>query len=54
MILKKQFFYCNGSNLPVLNNKKPDLRPLKSACEILKKVIKDDDIVFFESQFTQE
>ena len=34
---------------PVLTNKKPDLRPLTVACENLKKVIKDGDIIFFES-----
>ena len=47
--LKKSNFFIVTVPTPVLNNKKPDLRPLKSACEILKKVIKDDDIVFFES-----
>ena len=46
MILKKSNFFIVTVPTPVLNNKKPDLRPLKSACEILKKVIKDDDIVF--------
>ncbi len=47
--LKKSNFFIVTVPTPVLNNKKPDLRPLRSACEILKKVIKDDDIVFFES-----
>ena len=47
--LKKSNFFIVTVPTPVLNNKEPDLRPLKSACEILKKVIKDDDIVFFES-----
>ena len=47
--LKKSNFFIVTVPTPVFNNKKPDLRPLKSACEILKKVIKDDDIVFFES-----
>ena len=47
--LKKSNFFIVTVPTPVFNNKKPDLRPLRSACEILKKVIKDDDIIFFES-----
>ena len=42
-------FYIITVPTPVLTNKKPDLRPLKVACENLKKVIKDGDIIFFES-----
>ena len=47
--LKKSNFFIVTVPTPVFSNKKPDLRPLKSACEILKKVVKDDDIIFFES-----
>ncbi len=47
--LRKCNFFIITVPTPVFNNKKPDLRPLRSACEILKKVIKDDDIIFLES-----
>ena len=47
--MRKSSFYIITVPTPIFDNKKPDLRPLKSACEILKKVIKNDDIIFFES-----
>ena len=47
--LKKCNFYIISVPTPVFKNKKPDLRPLYHACNILKKVINDGDIIFFES-----
>jgi UDP-N-acetyl-D-galactosamine dehydrogenase len=47
--LKECNFYIVTVPTPIYKNKSPDLRPLHSAGEILKKVIENDDIVFFES-----
>ncbi len=47
--LKKSNFYIVTVPTPLYPNKKPDLRSLNSACQLLKKVIKEDDIIFLES-----
>tara|TARA_B100001121_G_C18667279_1_gene611979 strand:+ start:635 stop:1864 length:1230 start_codon:yes stop_codon:yes gene_type:complete len=47
--LKKCNFYIISVPTPVFKNKKPDLRPLYNACNLLKKVINNEDIIFFES-----
>ena len=48
-ILKNCNIYLVCVPTPIFKNKKPDFRPLKSACEILKKYLKKKDIVVFES-----
>jgi len=47
-IQEKSFFIITVPT-PVLKNKKPDLRHLIKACKLITKVLKDGDIVFFES-----
>ncbi len=47
--LKKCNFFIVTVPTPIFSNKRPDLRPLHKACHILKKVVNDGDIVFFES-----
>ena len=47
--LRKCNFFIVTVPTPVNLNKKPDLKPLFSACSILKKVTANNDIVFFES-----
>ena len=42
-------FYIITVPTPIYPNKKPDLRPLEKSCKILNKVIKNEDIIFFES-----
>ena len=46
--LKNTYLYCYSST-PVFDNKIPDLRHLKDVCTKLSKLIKQDDIVIFES-----
>ncbi len=47
--LKRCNFFIVTVPTPISLNKKPDLKPLFSACQILKKVTSNNDIVFFES-----
>jgi len=47
--LKNCNFYIVAVPTPLLKNFKPDLKYLKLACEQIGKLIKSDDIVFFES-----
>lgn len=47
--LKKCNFFIVTVPTPIDLNKKPNFKPLYSACSILKKVTSDYDIVFFES-----
>jgi UDP-N-acetyl-D-glucosamine/UDP-N-acetyl-D-galactosamine dehydrogenase len=48
-ILQNSNIYLVCVPTPVSKNKKPDLRPLISACKILAKYLKKNDIVIFES-----
>ena len=48
-ILKNCNIYLVCVPTPVFKNKKPDLEPLKNACKILKKFLKKNDLVIFES-----
>jgi len=47
--LKKCNFFIVTVPTPVSLNKKPEFKPLFSACSILKKVTSKNDIIFFES-----
>ncbi len=47
--LKKSNFFIITVPTPIKNNKKPDLSYLEKAFKILKKVIKNNDIIFLES-----
>jgi UDP-N-acetyl-D-glucosamine/UDP-N-acetyl-D-galactosamine dehydrogenase len=47
--LKRYNFFIICVPTPINVNKKPDLKPLISACKIIAKVIKKNDIVIFES-----
>jgi UDP-N-acetyl-D-galactosamine dehydrogenase len=47
--LKRYIFFIICVPTPIYINKKPDLKPLISACKIIAKVIKKNDIVIFES-----
>ena len=47
--LKRYNFFIICVPTPIYINKKPDLKPLISACKIIAKVIKKNDIVIFES-----
>ena len=47
--LKRCNFYIVTVPTPIFKNKSPNLEPLYNACSILKKVISNDDIIFFES-----
>ena len=47
--LKRCNFYIVTVPTPIFKNKTPNLEPLYNACNILKKVISNDDIIFFES-----
>ena len=47
--LKKYNFFIICVPTPINVNKKPDLSPLISACKIIAKVIKKNDIIVFES-----
>ncbi len=47
--LKKFNFFIVTVPTPILDNNYPDLRNLKSVSNILKKIIKKNDIIFFES-----
>ena len=47
--LKRYNFFIICVPTPININKKPDLKPLISACKIIAKVIKKDDIIIFES-----
>ena len=47
--LKKCNFFIVTVPTPIYNNNSPDLRNLLSASKILKKIIKKDDVIFFES-----
>ena len=47
--LKKFNFFIVTVPTPILNNNSPDLRNLISVSNILKKVIKKNDVIFFES-----
>jgi len=47
--LKQANFYVVGVPTPIDKQKRPDLSPLKSACQILGACLKKGDIVVFES-----
>ncbi len=47
--LKKNNFFIITVPTPIHKSKKPDLKHLYSACKILSKCLKNNDIVFFES-----
>tara|TARA_A100001015_G_scaffold90369_1_gene100651 strand:+ start:1118 stop:2341 length:1224 start_codon:yes stop_codon:yes gene_type:complete len=47
--IKKCNFFIVAVPTPIFKNKKPDLRILSKSCELIGKVLKKDDIVFFES-----
>tara|TARA_Y100000591_G_C21837893_1_gene703717 strand:+ start:437 stop:1660 length:1224 start_codon:yes stop_codon:yes gene_type:complete len=47
--IKKCNFFIVTVPTPIFKNKKPDLRILSNACKLIGKVLKKDDIVFFES-----
>ena len=47
--LKKCNFFIITVPTPVYSNKTPDIRILKKVCKTLQRVIKDNDVVFFES-----
>ena len=47
--LKKGNFFIITVPTPIFEDKKPDLRFLNKACKNLKSIIKDKDIIFFES-----
>lgn len=50
--LKDYNFYISCVPTPVKKNKKPDLQFVKSACNIIAKVIKKNDTVIFESTYS--
>ena len=47
--LKKCNFFIITVPTPITKNKKPDLKHLIQACKLINKVLKDGDIIFFES-----
>ena len=47
--LRESNFYIVTVPTPILLNKKPNLKPLISASKLLGKVVKKDDVIFFES-----
>ena len=47
--IKKCNFYIVTVPTPIFKNKVPDLRMLINACKLLGKVLKKNDIIFFES-----
>jgi UDP-N-acetyl-D-galactosamine dehydrogenase len=47
--LKKSNFYIVTVPTPIFKNNTPDLRNLVNVSNILKKIVKKDDIIFFES-----
>ena len=47
--IKKCNFFIVAVPTPIFKNKKPDLRILSKSCKLIGKVLKKDDIVFFES-----
>ena len=47
--IRKCNFFIVCVPTPIKKNKKPDLKPLISACEFLGKILKRDDTVIFES-----
>jgi UDP-N-acetyl-D-galactosamine dehydrogenase len=47
--LKKCNFFIITVPTPITKNKKPDLKYLIKACKLINKILKDGDIIFFES-----
>ena len=47
--IKKYNFFIVAVPTPIFKNKNPDLRILSKSCKLIGKVLKKDDIVFFES-----
>lgn len=47
--IKECNFFIVAVPTPIFKNKKPDLRILSKSCKLIGKVLKKDDIVFFES-----